>query len=131
MFNLVIVPNNSGNFGCGHFNTRESAIQAQKNVRERQKLGASQEFVDVVIEDDYGTVISIPAASISYTTIVDVQGKSAASIESKLSEARANLNINQRMATDTELQVLSRFIQSQQPQVVHVGPSESRPSQPN
>lgn len=135
MWNLVIVPNNSGNFGVGHFNTLENAKSAQSNVHERLRLASSKEPVSVVIEDDYGSVISIPAAHISYTALIDVQKKSEAQVDTKLSEARAAKGFNERLMTNKELQVLFRFMQASQPQpqVIQVGgPQESPPlSQPN
>jgi hypothetical protein len=147
MYNLVIVPNNSGNFGVGHFNTLEAARSAQKNIHERLELYhesslpvsslshvtvPKNSYVSVSMEDDYGSFIDISAAYISYTAIVDVQKKSEAQIEAKLSEARANKGFQERMMTSKELQVLSRFAQSQQqPQVIQVSPQSEQPSQPN
>lgn len=127
MFNLVVVPNNSGNFGVGHFRTLEAARTAQHNIHERLKLSDSTSPVSVTIEDDYGTILDIPARNISYIAIIDVQKKSAAAIEAKVFEAKANMEFQQRLMQDRELQVLHRFMQSQQPQppVIHVNPNGS------
>ena len=130
MHNLVIVPKDSQNFGVAHFHTAESAISAQQSVQQNIKSNADS----ITISDDYGTIIDIPAANISYTAVIDVQKKSEASIDAKLAEARATKGFNEKLMGDKELQLLFRFMQAAQPQpkVIQVAPNGAdTPPQPN
>lgn len=131
MYNLVVVPNNTANFGVGHF---KLLVDAERVMRDANKVIFSKQEKDaIIIKDDYGTILCFPADHISYIAIVDVQRKAEATIEAKIDEARANKAINERMATDKELQLLSRFVQQPQQPVIQMVPQgeQDKPAKPN
>ena len=68
MFQIIIVPKDTGATACMYYNTSETAEIAQKNIHEMQR----KEDGILTVKDDYGFVLSMDIKNLCYALLIDV-----------------------------------------------------------
>lgn len=86
MFQLLVIPSNSGANVSLFYLKKEVADAAYKNIQDSMRGAASL----VKATDDFGHVLSIPPDNISYTLFVDVSRSQALGLERQLSVQAAS-----------------------------------------
>ena len=91
MFQLILVPNNSGATACMYYTTKENADAAHGTVLKGQKEMIPSGIIELT--DDFGYIIQLPCAHLSYSMLVDVVKSQRLAFEREMTIQQANAEL--------------------------------------